>query len=137
MDEQLILYSNVSFIIAILILLSKNKTLDAFLVLLVLSASVFYHMLELHNSKMNRTENGAEQIVGMIDVLFAVSLGIYVGYKVCHTTIEAHYIIIGFIIMIPWIASYRTDDRKKYIVYHSLWHFLVGLYACYLLCNCE
>jgi len=104
----------------------KGLGIETGLLLGVFIFSCWYHQLEIDNKE--------RMLIGILDVIMASALFIYVLNGMILKGLGWGYYLIMIILALPWVYSYYTDDRRTYTICHSIWHLTVGLYTGYLLC---
>jgi hypothetical protein len=116
--KNLLVYSNIFFIISFLYLLFNKKKFESFLILFIGIISSLYHTYETHHL----------YLLDMI-VAFFIFLYLYHKYKECF------YYIPLFLLLLYYFITYFSYyyDVKIYALMHSVWHILVCIYCVYII----
>lgn len=129
-----LLYTNIIFIIVIFVILNyknninKNRTKYYTSLLLLFLMSVFsykYHDCQCYSNKKNKILKWQKA-----DILLSIILAI-TFFTLYFKNINLSIIILSSISLFLFVSPPANNDNI-YIIFHSLWHILVGV-ICYLL----
>lgn len=117
-NKQLLIYSNIIFVIGFIYLLFNDKKKDSLLLLFIGIISLLYHIYETNN-------------LYALDILAGVIVFIYIYCNYKEFIYYLPLIILFIYYCLTFIIYYKNRIIHAYM--HSLWHILVCIYIVYII----
>ena len=119
--KNLLVYSNLVFVIAFIYLLFNKKNHECIMLLLIGIISALYHTYETDH-------------LYLLDVFVAISIFIflYLKYKANFNYVPLLILLLYYIV--TYISYYY--NIKAYSIMHTLWHLFVCIYVVHIIMKC-
>ena len=126
--EKPLIYTNIFLFVPLIISIKNNYASMSILLGLVFVFSVLHHTFKRPGSEWwwkTKGRNFTQTSLLTIEVLLSIVLAIS-STALLLKKFEIHVVLLVLVVFIPSFILYLNTDYKKYVSYHSIWHFVVA-----------